>query len=45
MNIENGIVERMLHTVWRTNPTVDLSPFGDYAVEKISEWKGQDGDL
>ncbi|XP_062090854.1 uncharacterized protein LOC133797067 isoform X2 [Humulus lupulus] len=45
VNVENRIIEKTLHAVWRTNPTVDLSPFGDYAVEKISEWKGRDGDL
>ena len=45
VNVEDRIIEKTLHAVWRTNPAVDLSPFGDYAIEKISEWKGRGGDL
>ena len=44
VNMEDRIIGKTLHAVWRTNPTVDLSPFGDHAVEKISEWKDHGGD-
>ena len=40
VNAKNGIVERTLHSVSRTNPDVNLSPFGEYATEKIAEWVG-----